>query len=94
MHSPFPRPTLSAVLAESIDRRDEDAVAAVVPESAAPETQEAQGRECVCVDCGRTFGTRTGLGVHRRRAHSLVFHESTLPLSEGTMGRGVRNGRP
>ena len=82
MHSPFPRPTLSAVLAESMDRRDEDAAAAVVPESVAPEPQAAQGHECecMCVDCGRTFGTRTGLGVHRRRAHPLVFHASNLPL--------------
>ena len=82
MHSPFPRPTLSAVLAESMDRGDEDTAAVVVPESAVPGPQADQGRECgcMCMDCGRTFGTRTGLGVHRRRAHPLAFHASNIPL--------------
>ena len=82
IHSPFPRPTLSAVLAGSIDRREEDATTAAVPESVVLEPQGARGHECVCicVDCGRSFGTRTSLGVHRRRAHPLVIHASHLPV--------------
>ena len=33
---------------------------------------------CCCSDCGRTFTTRTGLGVHRRRAHPNTFHEEKV----------------
>ena len=49
-------------------------------QSAAPEPQRAQGCQCMCVDCGRSFGSLSGLGVHRWKAHPLVFHASNRPV--------------
>ena len=42
---------------------------------------------CCCSDCGRTFTTRTGLGVHRRRAHPNTFHEEKVKEREEGLTR-------
>ena len=35
-----------------------------------------------CGECGRSFSTKTGLGVHRRAAHAEAFHAQAAQLNE------------
>ena len=42
---------------------------------------------CCCSVSGRTFTTRTGQGVHRRRAHPNTFHEQMVDERDAGMRR-------